>query len=103
MSLVNRTFAEMVDSEVARAREKFPPLNSAHEAYAVILEEVDELWEEVRKKRDMRNKAHMAAELVQIASMCRRAAEDLDLVESEDYVDERAEHREVEKAERGRL
>lgn len=38
-----------IRSEVLRARRKHEPMNSPHEGYAVILEEVDELWEEVKK------------------------------------------------------
>jgi len=74
-------FARRVREELQAARLKNAPMNSAHEAYAVILEELDELWEEVRKKRSERNPAAMAAELVQIAAMCQRAAEDLRFVE----------------------
>ena len=39
-----------------RARTKHKPINSAHEGYAVILEELDEFWDEVKKKREMRDK-----------------------------------------------
>ena len=34
-----------VQEELARAQELHEPFNSAHEGYAVILEELDELWE----------------------------------------------------------
>ena len=66
-----------VDCEIKRARKKHAPLNSAHEGYAVILEELDEFWEEVRKKREARNKQAMYNELVQIAAMAQRTAEDV--------------------------
>jgi hypothetical protein len=75
------TFAAMVACELAKAQETFAPFNSAHEAYAVILEEVEELWEEVRHKH--KRQAMMCAELVQIAAMCQRAAEDLGLCPKE--------------------
>lgn len=57
--------------ELANARKRFGPMVSAHEGYAVLLEEVDELWEEVRgNKRDMiAYKAAMRAEAVQVAAM----------------------------------
>ena len=43
----------LVREECARARATFGPYASAHEGYAVILEELDELWREVcRKDRD---------------------------------------------------
>lgn len=65
--------------ELDRAMRLHGPMNSAHEAYAVILEEVDELWEEVRKKRDARSRLKMRSELIQIAAMACRAIYDLDL------------------------
>ena len=37
--------------------------NSAHEGYAVILEELDELWEEVKKKRSLRSYEKMFKEV----------------------------------------
>jgi NTP pyrophosphatase (non-canonical NTP hydrolase) len=74
-------FAQAVRKELSRAREGHAPQNSAHESYAVILEEVDEFWEEVRKKKQDRSEERMLKELVQIAAMCQRAAEDLALIE----------------------
>lgn len=73
-------FLTQVAGELARARAAHAPLNSAHEAYAVLLEELDEFWDEVRKRQATRDRAHMRAELVQIAAMAARAAEDLGLV-----------------------
>ncbi len=41
---------QAVDQEIARAKAKHPGnFHNAHEAYAVLLEEVDELWDEVKK------------------------------------------------------
>lgn len=68
-----------VAAELARARDKHAPLNSAHEAYAVILEELDEFKAEVWKKTAARDRAMMRAELIQLAAMAVRAVEDLDL------------------------
>jgi NTP pyrophosphatase (non-canonical NTP hydrolase) len=72
-------FNSMVEAEVASAREKHAPINSAHEGYSVILEELDEFWEEVRKKRVDRSKGKMLSELIQVAAMAQRTAEDLQL------------------------
>lgn len=69
--------------ELEAARRDHKPYNSAHEAYAVILEELEEFWEEVRMKRNKRDKAHMLRELVQIATTAERAAYDLELLEDE--------------------
>jgi glutamyl-tRNA reductase len=74
-----RNFDEDVSEEVIRARRLHAPLNSAHEAYAVILEELDEFWDECRKKREHRNHHQMYRELVQVAAMATRAATDLRL------------------------
>jgi hypothetical protein len=68
------TFLEDVAAEVVRARAKHPPINSLHEGYAVILEELDEFWEEVRAQQfDPHRSYH---ELVQVAAMAQRTAED---------------------------
>lgn len=68
--------------ELMSARKKHPGTQaSAHEAFAVLLEEVDEFKAEVWKKGSERSKAKMLAELVQIAAMAQRAAEDLKLIE----------------------
>lgn len=70
-------FADLQRHEIEQARAKHRPINSAHEGYSVILEELDEFWEEVRKKRSERSKYRMVAELVQIAAMAQRTAEDV--------------------------
>lgn len=69
-------FLQAVERELARAQAKHPPLHSLHEAYAVILEEVDELKAEVWKQSAARNTENLYQELVQIAAMCARAALD---------------------------
>ena len=68
-----------VSDELQTARQGHMPMHSAHEAYAVILEEVDELWDEVKKKRKDRNLQAMRAELIQVAAMAVRAVVDLGL------------------------
>jgi vacuolar-type H+-ATPase catalytic subunit A/Vma1 len=71
------TFAELQSREIESARAKNKPINSAHEGYSVILEELDEFWEEVRKKARNRNRDKAVAELIQIAAMAQRTAEDV--------------------------
>lgn len=70
-------FATLVDMELERARQKHDDLRSHHEGYAVILEELEEFKAEVFKKRELRDQGKMLKELVQVAAMCRRLAEDL--------------------------
>jgi hypothetical protein len=43
-------FMSEVFQEYVRARNKFLPARSRHEAYAIALEEFDEVWEEVKKQ-----------------------------------------------------
>lgn len=55
---------------------------SLHEAYAVILEELDELWDQVRMKRHERDMQNVREELVQIATMAWKAARSLGIEDS---------------------
>jgi hypothetical protein len=55
-------------------REKWGVHNSAHEAYAVLLEEVDELWDHVKTKQDNRSLIEMRKEAIQVAAMALRFA-----------------------------
>ena len=49
MELLEDLAASAIYSEYKRATELFPkPFHSAHEAYAVMLEEMDELWDEAK-------------------------------------------------------
>lgn len=79
---------EDVRQELATAIERHGPMASCHEGYAVILEELDELWEEVRKKSSQRDQAAMRLECIQIAAMALKFAASLP-PSGEDY--ERAE------------
>lgn len=64
-------------AEVDRASAKFAPFNSAHEGYAVLLEEVDELWEIVKLRQDARDLQAMRKEAVQVAAMALRFVIDI--------------------------
>ncbi|MGH9892343.1 MAG: hypothetical protein ACREA0_10240 [bacterium] len=72
-----RPFLKLVDHELLAARQKHPQIHDLHAAYSVILEEVDEFWGEVKKQ--VPDRSNVLQELVQIAAMCCRAAEDLRL------------------------
>lgn len=41
----------LVEGELRKALDKHAAFNSAHEGYAVVLEELDELWGEVKKQQ----------------------------------------------------
>ena len=66
-----------VAEELRTASNKFKPFASPHEGFAIIKEEVDELWEEIRKKSEYRNKDLMRSEAKQIAAMAIRFMIDL--------------------------
>lgn len=73
-------FLQLVEEEVVRAETLHMPLNSHHEAYAVIQEEVDEYWGEVKLKASERSPSAMLTELIQTAAMACRAATNLGLI-----------------------
>lgn len=68
-------FLSDVKDEVARARGMYPDFNSAHEGFAIILEEVDELKAEVWKRTH--DKEAMLKECLHIAAMAMRFAEEI--------------------------
>jgi hypothetical protein len=70
-------FSDDVRTELESARRNHPPINSIHEGYAIILEELDELWEQARKKTSERDLQNIYRECVQIAAMAQRTAEDI--------------------------
>lgn len=76
MSTVNITgFNEaiaLVEEEVLTAMAAYPPFNSAHEGWAILKEEVDELWDEVKVKQGLRSEIKMKREAVQAAAMAIR-------------------------------
>jgi hypothetical protein len=69
----------LVEREIHKAMEKHESMHSPHEAYAVILEELDEFWEEVKKQKP--SNANMRVELTQVAAMAMRAIHNLKLLE----------------------
>src|SRR5229473_6065520 len=64
--------AEVVH-ELKRARRLFPgPQHSAHEGFAVLMEEVDEVWDIVKQNQKRRDNAALRKELIQTAAMAMR-------------------------------
>lgn len=64
-----------IEMELRRAMSLHPPMNSPHEGYATILEELDELWEPIK-----RNHGYAPAtlkEAIQVAAMGARYLYDL--------------------------
>lgn len=63
--------------ELNRATILWPSMQSAHEGYAVILEELEELKEHVFMNQKKRDLAAMRKEAVQLAAMCARFIQDV--------------------------
>ncbi len=57
-------------AELKSATEKFGAFNSAHEGYAIIKEEVDELWDAIKDKN--LGFADQRKECIQVAAMAVR-------------------------------
>jgi hypothetical protein len=68
---------EDVLCELGRNMQNWPAYNSAHEGYAVLLEEVDELWDEVKVNQKRRDLEKMRQEAIQVAAVAMRFALDI--------------------------
>lgn len=69
-----------VSLEIEQSRKLHGDFSGSHEGYAVILEEVEELWAEVKKKE--RNFDAMKKECIQIAAMAIKFYEDICEIEN---------------------
>jgi len=76
------TIIDLITDEYSKACKKFKPFNSPHEGYAIIKEELDELWMEVKKKKH--DKSRMARESIQLAAMALRFLTDICQLDKED-------------------
>ena len=92
MNVIENDVRALVDKELTAANERFPQFHSAHEGYAVILEEVEEcegefdamqyclncLWRQTKRNvptepKELQNAAvRLACEAIQVAAMCRK-------------------------------
>lgn len=94
MNAISNDIHHLVEKELAAANERFPQFHSAHEGYAVILEEMDELqdavygakieldcvWIRIKRNRTvapnvkevMGSAINAACEAIQVAAMCRK-------------------------------
>lgn len=66
-----------VQGEVSAAEAKWPAFNSAHEGFAVLDEERDELWDHVKTNQKRRDIPAMRAEAIQVAAMAVRFVRDV--------------------------
>lgn len=97
MNVVENDIRALVDKELAAANKQFPQFHSAHEGYAVIQEEVDELKEDMDRiivrvislrarvrfnssceeivLRIYEDAINAACEAIQVAAMCKKFLE----------------------------
>lgn len=66
--------------EMAEASTKFPKFASEHEGYAILLEEVDELWEAVKlNQKNPERFPRIEKECIQVGAMALRFLHDMKL------------------------
>jgi hypothetical protein len=63
---------DLIITELKFATEKFGPFASRHEGYAILLEELDELWEEIKVKDYPEREDNIRKEAIQVAAMAIR-------------------------------
>jgi len=63
----------LIMNEYRNATSKHPPIRSPHEGYAIILEELDELWQAIRKIKYYKERSKdMRTEAIQTGAMALR-------------------------------
>lgn len=73
ISALEAQFLMAVEGATWSARVNHPKLYvSRHQSYAILLEELDEYWDEVKKKQS--DPALLLHELIDLAAVCVRAA-----------------------------
>ena len=68
MTAIDDTIQSIL-AEFKKAESKFPEFRSEHEGYGVLLEEVDELWDEIKNNKRPGAKERMKEEAAQVAAM----------------------------------
>ena len=75
---IDMAVLDKIVAEWARAKAMHPGvMHSAHEGYAILLEEVDEVWAEIKKKK--LDRPALEKELVQVGAMVLRMLTELNL------------------------
>jgi NTP pyrophosphatase (non-canonical NTP hydrolase) len=69
-------FRDYVEAALEKTKNK-KKISSIHEGYGLLIEEVDEFFDEVKKKTSTRFKEDVIKELAQISSICERIYNDL--------------------------
>ena len=73
--ILNRNILD-IKQEFRHATQEFGAFNSLHEGYAILLEEVDELWDEIKKKT--LNLFEVRTEAKHVAAMALRILYDME-------------------------
>lgn len=69
-----REVTEAAHEEADTAIMLWPTWNSAHEGFAILQEEVEELWDHVKTNQKKRDLSAMRKEAIQVAAMALRFA-----------------------------
>lgn len=72
LSVKARLVLDEMELELRHALLQHPRMRSHHEGYAIVLEELDELWDEIKQKPLYRNQELMRKEAIQLAAMAVR-------------------------------
>ena len=75
--LIPRDALSCASFELDQAMKNWPAFNSAHEGYAVLAEELDELWQHVKTNQKRRDLRAMRKEAIQVAATALRFAIDV--------------------------
>jgi len=76
---------ELVLRELEQAEKNFVPMRSWHEGYAVLLEEMEEMWDEIKAN----NNWDATKEAVQVAAMALRLLNDCGDKDCFSYLEEK--------------
>lgn len=74
--MINPQLVAEVHTRAGNGKHKWGEFNSAHEGFAVLKEEVDELWDIVKTKQKDRDLNQMQSEALDVAAMALRFAEE---------------------------
>ncbi len=72
--MINPHIIEVIEAEYERTTSEFGNFYSAHEGIAIIREEYDELWDEIKGGQ---NKRRMREEAIHVATMAIRFINDV--------------------------
>ena len=65
-----------IEDEFKKAIKEFDPFHNEHEGYAVLKEEVDELWDSIKRNK-LTTKEERMKEAIQVGAMALRMLHDL--------------------------